>query len=316
MGEYTVMSYNVERMKKLFYKGEFLPEMRDRAEAIAKTVARYAPHVLGVVEASDRRGNMEYFIEHTDLAGKGYQVAKSKYRRGAQDLAYLYREPFSLVSLDDGYDFWETWVQDIDHDGIKEVCEFERKPLEAVFEVEGKRLMILLVAAKSKGVFQAKDILNHQHLALANRKRSLAQAMKIRSRVDRLMDEDPDLALMVMGDMNDDPGMDSFERMLGASSLETMMGSVYAPERILHNTLWHHMATKKRKDLWTLEYPDVIVQNLELHRAWLDHIFVSPAMVNGKAPVRYVNESGEVAEKDDVARKASDHFPVYCKVAV
>jgi len=316
VGEYTVMTYNVERMKGLFYKGGFHPEKQERALALGRVICRYAPHVLGVVEASDKLGNIEFFVQNTDLCSRGYRIAKSERRRGRQDLAFLYREPFELESLDDGYDFWDAWIQDIDHDGIKEVCEFERKPLEAVFRVAGTeaRVLVILVAAKSKGVFQAKDVLDHQHLALANRKKLLAQAMKIRARVDAVMDEDPALPVIVMGDMNDDPGLDSYERMLGASSLETIMGSVYAPDRILHNTLWHLMKTKRRRDLWTLEYPDLIVQNLEMNRAWIDHIFVSPNMLDGRAGLAYVVDSGDVAEKDDDARAASDHFPVYCRV--
>ena len=318
MSEYTIMSYNIENMKKLFYKGKFHPEAQERAGHIASTIIKYSPHILGIVEASDKVTNHEYFIENTSLSGPGYKIAKSAHRRGKQDLVYYYREPFDPVSLDAGYEFYEPWIEDIDSDGIKEVFEFERKPLEAVFRITGTdiQLMIILVAAKSKGVFYSNDLINHEHLAIANRKKLLAQAGRIRMRVESLLDSDPAVPLIVMGDFNDDPGMDSYERFLGASSVETVMGSIYEPDRILHNALWHITKTDRAKELWTMAYPDLIIRNMDLHRAWLDHIFISPGMLDQSTVLKYVMDSGQIAEKDEAAAAASDHFPVYCTLAV
>ncbi len=66
------------------------------------------------------------------------------------------------------------------------------------------------------------------------------------------------------------------------------------------------------KDLWTTEYPDPIVSNFSKHRAWLDHIFVSPNMISNKSDVKLVMNSGTIAPKTDLASMASDHFPIYC----
>ena len=129
------------------------------------------------------------------------------------------------------------------------------------------------------------------------------------SRVESLMDSQPELPLIVMGDFNDDPGMDSYERFLGASSVETVMGSIYEPDRILHNALWHITKTDRAKELWTMAYPDLIIRNMDLHRAWLDHIFISPGMLDQSAVLKYVMDSGQIAEKDEAAagRKQAGH---------
>jgi len=318
MEEIKVMSYNIENMKKLFFNNEFALDKAEQVKSLEKIITHQHPHILGIVEASDKIKHHQYFIDNTGLKELGYQIGKSDYKRGKQDLVVYYREPFEILTIDDNIKFYDEWVEDIDQDGIKEVCEFERKPMEILFRLKGTDItfLVILVATKSKGVFSINDVINHQHLALANRKKLLAQSKKIRRRMDQLIDEQPNLPLILMGDFNDEPGMDSYERILGASSIETVMGSVFDPDKILHNTMWYLNKTDRKKDLWTTEYPDLIVQNFGLHKAWLDHIFVSPNLLSESARFKYVMNSGEIILKDDDAKRASDHYAIYCKFEV
>ena len=125
-----------------------------------------------------------------------------------------------------------------------------------------------------------------------------------------------------MGDMNDGPGLDAFERVIGKSFVETVMGSVFAPERIFHNTLWWMTteSNKTRRDLFTVEFADPIVNNplgFE-RRVWLDHILVSPGMLDPDNPVHLVDveKSGKIGPRDADARAASDHFAVHCSIEI
>lgn len=314
--QYRIATYNIENMRGLFRKNHFTEKGVQQGEAAARTLARTLPHIAGIVEASDRRGDHDFFLNLPELAPLQLQVAKSAHRRGKQDLVFYYREPFEAISVDEHYTFYGEWIEDIDNDTIKEQLSFERRPLEVVFRnrLTGNTILIILVSFKSKGVFLTTDIHQYEYLALANRKKLYGQAKKVRERVDGLLAEDPDRALIVMGDINDEPGLDHFEKMLGASAVETITGSIYSPRRILHNTLWHYMESDRQKELWTTEYPDRIVANFSLHRAWLDHIFVSPGMLREAADFRYVMNSGTIAEKTDDAKLASDHFPIHCDV--
>ncbi len=168
-----------------------------------------------------------------------------------------------------------------------------------------------------KAVFSVTDIHRYEHLALANRKKLYAQSKKVRERLDRLFDEDPDRAVVVMGDLNDEIGLDHFQKQIGTSAVETITGDIHEPSKILHNTMWH--LTKKQKsaqNLWTMEYEDPIVANYKKHKAWLDYIFVSPGTLKEDAPCRYIPESGCIVEKTDTAKLASDHFLVYCELEV
>jgi len=318
MSEIKIMSYNIENMRNLFFNNQFNQDSIEKVNSLEKTITNQQPHILGIVEASDKINHHQYFIDNTKLSDLGYKVGKSDYKRGRQELIVYYREPFEIITVDENIKYYETWAEDIDQDGIEEVCEFEKKPLEVLFRRKGTDItfLVILVATKSKGVFSINDIVNHQYLALANRKKLLAQSKKIRCRLDQLMDEQPKLPLIVMGDFNDEPGMDSYEKLLGASSIETVMGSVFETDKILHNTMWHLTKTDRKNDLWTTEYPDLIVQNFGLHKAWLDHIFVSQNLLTESAKFKYVMNSGEIIPKDADAKNVSDHYAVYCKFKV
>ncbi len=314
MCKFKFMAYNVENMRNLFSKGKISEEGKKRADSIGETIKRDKPHIVGIVEASDKNKHHEEFLKFTGMDQLGYKIARGHIKRGKQDLAFYYRAPFELISIDLHHNFYLPWIEDIDDDGIKEVCEFERIPLEAKFRLADTDIAftIVLVAAKSKGVFAVKDLLSHQYLGLGNRKKLYAQAKKLRERADNFISSQEDSKFIIMGDMNDEPGMDPMERLVGASAIETIAGSVFKPENILHNALWHmNESPDLKKELWTNKYPDMIVQNFKDHKAWLDHIFISPALMSDSR-FSYIKNSGNVSFKDEVSTTASDHFPVHC----
>ena len=129
-----------------------------------------------------------------------FQVAKSRKKRGKQDLVFYFRDPFELISIDEQIDYYDDWIEDIDQDSIDECMKFERKPLEAIFRIKGsdKEIFVILISLKSKGVFSVSDIHRYEHLALANRKKLYGQSKKIRERLDQLLLEQPGRALIEM----------------------------------------------------------------------------------------------------------------------
>ncbi len=313
---YRIGTYNIENMRRMFKKNCFVTEELARGEAAASTLANTSPHIVGIIEASDKVGDHKHFLENSALSQFNFSIAKSVHKRGKQELVLYYREPFEIVSIDDHYEFYTDWLEDIDGDTIKEQLHFERKPLEVLLRDKntGKEFLVILVSFKSKGVFSITDIHLYEHIALANRKKQYGQSKKVRQRIENIMRDQPDLPFIVMGDVNDEPGLDHFQKIVGASTVETIMGNVFHPEKILHNTLWHYKDSGNVKDLWTTEYPDPIVSNFSKHRAWLDHIFVSPNMISDNNDVKLVMNSGTIAPKTDLASMASDHFPIYCDI--
>lgn len=318
MAELTLMTYNVKWMNNMFQGGQIKPSKREQAESAAQVIQRVQPHILGICEAANEREEHEHFIQ-TLLNGE-YQVAMGT-SRGGQNLVFYYRDPVSEVSVDADIAYYDPWTTDIDDDGLDERHRWERKPLEAVFALGqgGPQLRVILVHTKSKIVASVVDLYQFEKISLANRLKLVAQATRLRGRIDELLSAQNALPLVVMGDMNDGPGLDAFEKVVGRSFVETVMGSVFEPHTILHNALYWmalHPTRRVRGDLWTTDFPDPIVSSPfgGRHRVWLDHILASPDMFNANAAVRYLQDSGRIGEKDAVARLASDHYPVSCRI--
>ncbi len=316
MPQYTMMSYNIEHMRKMFNKNNVRKDSKERLQKVAQVIKNIDPHILGIVEASNKLKHHEVLVNDPDYLNGRFQIAKGEENRGYQDLVVYYRDPFEVLEIDTNVDFYSPWLEDIDDDGIQELCEFERIPLEVLFRIKGTdiRFYLILILGKSKGVFAVKDLLTYQRMALSNRKRLFAQAKKIRRRLDQIFDMENHLPVIVMGDMNDEPGLDEYQKQVGASSIETLMGSIFEPKKIMHNTLWHLSSEDHNRELWTAEFPDQIISYSKNHRVWIDHILVSPDMIDSENKLRYVMDSGSICQKDEIAKAASDHYPVFCQL--
>jgi Endonuclease/Exonuclease/phosphatase family len=317
MAEHVVMAYNVKWMVLLFEGGVVKPDQVTRVRAIADVIQRVNPSILGLCEATNDRTAHEGFIAGF-LPSSGYKLAAGQ-SRGRQDVVVYYRPPFEVVSIDDAYGYYDAWTDDVDQDGVEERLRWERRPLEVVFRVgaNGPRFRLVFVHTKSKGIFDVTDLAGWQSVSLGIRKKLVAQATKLRTRVDKLLRAGE--SLIVLGDFNDGPGMDAFERVLGGSFVENVMGSVFEPELVLHNTLaWMTRTSADRANLWTVEFPDPIVnpqRGLE-HKVWIDHILASQDLIRDGGPLNVVRDSGRIATRDTIARKASDHFAVHCTLRV
>lgn len=317
MPKFVMMSYNIEHMNKMFKNDTVKPSKTERAGSIAQVIQNISPHVLGICEAANAEAEHEHFIDNY-LLSSDYDLAHGK-SRGGQNLVFYYRDPFSLVSIDDAYSSYEPWIADINKDGLKERHKWERRPLEAVFEIGpgGPQVRVILLHTKSKGIFDVVDFQDFQKISLANRTRLLGQALMFRDRLDELIQQPNSLPIVVMGDCNDGPGPDPYEKVIGKSFVETITGSVNYPSGIFHNTMWWMTEdSKKRKTLWTADFPDPIVAHplRYRHRVWIDHILVSPDTLQAGNTVRYVPNTGGIGVKDATARKASDHYAVYCDI--
>ncbi len=315
MPQYTMMSYNIEHMRKMFNKNNVRKDSKTRLQKVAKIIKNIDPHILGVVEASNKLKHHEVLVNDPDYLNGRFQIAKSEVNRGSQDLVVYYRDPFEVLEVDTNVDFYAPWLEDIDDDGIQELCDFERVPLEILFRIKGTdiRFYLILILSKSKGVFAVNDLLTYQRMALSNRKKLFAQAKKIRRRLDQILDMENPIPVIVMGDMNDEPGLDEYQKQVGASSIETLMGSIFDPKKIMHNALWHLSSDDHNRELWTAEFPDQIVSYSKNHRVWIDHILVSPDMIVSESKFRYVMDSGSICQKDEIAKAASDHYPIFCQ---
>lgn len=108
-------------------------------------------------------------------------------------------------------------------DAVRQV-RFSKPPLEVDIETAaGRRLHLIGVHLKSKAPHGAKTDADIRRVGLENRRKQLGQAIWLRARIDQHLEEGT--SLVVMGDLNDGPGLDDFEGFLGRSSVEIVLGA-------------------------------------------------------------------------------------------
>ena len=129
----------------------------------------------------------------------------------------------------------------------------------------------------------------------------------MRRRVDAWLDDGH--PVVVVGDINDGPGMDWFELRFGKSAVDLLIGDLYQPDRILRSlggrprctrTGWKP-ASARCKDRGTETYVNALI----------DHLLVSPDLATAASGHRLWNpcqENGLAGLKSDL-NAASDHFP-------
>ena len=112
---------------------------------------------------------------------------------------------------------------DLDIDATEDLVNFSKPPLELMVETtSGARLRLIGAHLKSKAPHGAKNKDEATAMSIANRRKQLAQSVWLRRRIENHLDAgDP---VMLMGDLNDGPGLDEFEHLFGLSSVEIIMG--------------------------------------------------------------------------------------------
>jgi hypothetical protein len=200
---------------------------------------------------------------------------------------------------------------DLDIDARLDVVRWSKPPLElAVRTARGFDLRMIGVHTKSKAPHGARNPDAVMRLAIENRRKQLAQCVWLRRRVEEhLVAGDP---LIVLGDFNDGPGLDEYERLFGRSGVEVVMGE--AGEVQLHDP-----AARLAMQSLTAAAPTSARFWMADEGRWmetlLDYIMVSPDLM-GRAPRWRIwhpfDDPGcyRVPELREALLAASDHFPV------
>ena len=237
--------YNIEWFDKLFEKDNSVKtdaKSVQRLTAIAEVIGELKADVLGIVEAPNHMKNgskktvicLQNFSQQFNLSLShaliGYPSA------GKQEIAVMFNPQVCQLDYSPAGKgkknppFNEAFEFDSDDDRIKEIYKFYRPPLELdVTEISSARKFKLIIAhTKSKGIFSAVDMIHWQRENERNRRKLFAECSWIRRRVESLLKDDN--KLVVMGDINDGPGMDQYEFQFGRSAVEIIMGDIFQPQ--------------------------------------------------------------------------------------
>ncbi|MBT8457812.1 MAG: endonuclease [Rhodobacteraceae bacterium] len=206
---------------------------------------------------------------------------------------------------------------DLDIDTQLDRVRWSKPPLELALETAtGTRFRMIGVHAKSKAPHGARGKAAIMRAAIANRRKQLAQCIWLRQRIDHhLAEGDP---LIVLGDFNDGPGLDEYEKLFGRSGVEIVAGlngeiPMYDPHAAAA-TSRHIGALNATARFW-------MADEERWMQVLLDYIMVSPDL-REKGPRWRIwhpfDDPGcyRVPELREALLTASDHFPVTLDIAL
>jgi endonuclease/exonuclease/phosphatase family metal-dependent hydrolase len=200
---------------------------------------------------------------------------------------------------------------DLDIDATEDLVVFSKPPLELNITTKGGFAFHMIGAhLKSKAPHGATTPAEVMSIGIANRRKQLAQAVWMRARIEEHLSKGT--PLMVMGDLNDGPGLDEFESLFGRSSVEIVMGhgrqdALFDPHaaRALSRKLGAAPTTAR---FW-------IRPEKRYLQALLDYIMVTPNFRERSAQWRIWHPMDDpvcwqTPSLRDALVTASDHFPV------
>lgn len=308
----------------------------EQAAAIAHVLRAVDADLFVIVEAPDtgrRQRTVRALERFAGLAGLRQVKALSGFTSETeQEIALLYdpdmvsaaHDPVGMP-LDDtsaltahpdvgAPRFDSAYPLDLDGDGQIDLHRFSRPPLEAIvtWRAAARNLRLIGVHAKSKAAHDAQGVDDAARISLMNRRKQLAQCAWLRARVEEHLTQGEDV--VVLGDFNDGPGQDKYERHFGRSGVEIVMGDPGHPESLLRNPYTRRRMTPYGARPSTARFFNQ--QRGGFLNALIDFIMLSPGFADLTAPRWRIWHPFDDAEcfADTRLREAlltaSDHFPV------
>ena len=331
-------TYNVEWFNALFDdKGRLLEDSTPSARyqvsrgqqlgALGIVFTALDADAVMIVEAPDQ-SRQRSCVAALEAFAKAYGLRCCKAIIGfksdtEQEIAFLY-DPLVLEVLHEPQEsafvprFDRAFRTDLDLDGLHEEVRFSKPPLELRLRLRGapggREIQVIGVHVKSKGAHREMTPAEFRRLSIQNRRRQLAECHWLRLRVEDHLRAGRDV--VVMGDFNDGPGLDEFEKLFGHSGVEVVLGLETEPGLRLYDPN-ADQALSQRLGLMPTTARFWIAPQKRYFEALLDYIMVSPGLAALAQPGAWrvwhpFNDPAIVAVPDlaTALLQASDHFPV------
>ena len=188
---------------------------------------------------------------------------------------------------------------------------FSKPPLEVSLEVIGGQVLRLIgVHVKSKAPIGAEDATEIAEIAIENRRKQLAQCLWLRERIEEHLAEGE--SVIVLGDLNDGPGLDEYEELFGQSCVELVMGT--GEQRKLYDP-HARIALSQRISAMPVSSRFFLPEQDQYVQALLDYVMVSRDLMRLGPQWRIWHPFDDIqcyrlSELREALLAASDHFPV------
>ncbi|MEP2717421.1 endonuclease/exonuclease/phosphatase family protein [Pseudophaeobacter sp.] len=322
-----LLTYNIEWFAHLFddadnlmlddqCSGRYGVDRYTQGRAIAHVLQRLDADAVMVVEAPNtgRKQRCTRALERFAAeAGLRTSTAVSGFATDThQEIALLYDPEVLKVQADPQASksaprFDGDFEIDLDVDDRMDRVRFSKPPLELKVATPGGTLLRMIGAhLKSKAPHGAKNSKEVVQISIANRRKQLAQAIWLHRRVKDHVQKGEHV--IVMGDLNDGPGLDEYERLFGKSSVEIVMGAELTDPHA-------QSLLKPREPVQPSTSRFYNPETKRYFRALLDYIMISAGLVAHDPHWRIWHPFEDAECYDDLPLReallaASDHFPV------
>lgn len=324
-----IATYNVEWFNSLFdddgaliaddsWSSRWNVTKAQQTAGLGRVFAAMDADAVMVIEAPDTSPHrktvvaLERFAAHFGLRARAALIGFSNDTQ--QEIALLYDPDVMQARHDPQSDpavprFDREMGMDVDLDAHPDPIRWSKPPLEVAVTTAHGPLRLIGVHAKSKAPHGARDDAEAIRISIQNRRKQLAQCIWLRKRVSAHLAATE--SLIVLGDFNDGPGLDEYEKLFGRSGVEIVLGEEDAPrlfdphaQIVLSRRFGAMPATArfKRKGQPYLQ-------------ALLDYVMVSPDLraKDPKWQIWHPFDHPECYADEDLRNAllaASDHFPV------
>lgn len=307
------------------FGGGHIDDVPALAQRAANVLSALDPDVICIQEGAGENEVALFLNQFLPIPGGGTWTVLGG-AGGAQKLivaARTDRDVASAVVADDTgmtVQLDADYPADTDGDAVLETdTSFARVPLVVDLVAHGNDVRLINCHFKSKFVRDGENLFNGTQAerlefiraALVNRRRISAEAFRIRSYLDELFDANSDRLVLLVGDLNDGPGFDFFERQyLTHSVVDLTFGSVLMPDgRLTHPLI---QAGQPRP---ASAFFDDFVEGIQNKPLLLDHIGMSPELSTWLGSARIANAEFDaevqLGAQHERERLPSDHRPVF-----
>lgn len=288
-------------------------EYQAKLSTLAQVIERMAPDVLGVQEV----GDVSALEDLADRVGGTWHLESAEPDGRGIRVGFLSRLPLTHVQHWSDFPTKLRPVQVDDHGGT--MSAMGRPALQVRVHVGGHAVDVITCHLKSKlltfpgGRFSTNDEGERARFGAYALSRRAAEAVAVRAAAThRLADEGS--AVVVLGDLNDEPTAATTQILLGPTGSEIGTGGFDAPDKGDRQRLWNLAARIPEAQRFSREYRG--------RRELIDHILVSHALV-GLVPDGAVstNDAGPVPSITDDpnlrrGKPGSDHRPVLATIGL
>lgn len=335
-----IATYNVEWFTNLYDRnGEILADggwsarynvtRADQLDALGIVFTAMDADAVMIIEAPDNNRRHKT-VDMLEAFAARYELRTRKaligYANGTQQEIALLYDPDKMsvrhdpIGTSDQSEsrlaaprFDSSYRIDLDIDASPEHVQFSKPPLEIEAKTpDGRVFRMIGVHVKSKAPHGARNGEHARRIAIEARRKQLAQCIWLRERVTEHLDAGE--SLLVMGDFNDGPGLDEYEKLFGRSGVEIVLGWD-APEGLRLHDPHARVAFAKKLAAAPATARFYLDDQGRYFSALLDYIMVSPDLnaLDPKWRIWHPFDDPacyKVPELREALLTASDHFPV------